>query len=131
MKRVCMLLTIMFFVTGVNTGCQNLGAAKKAFKEYKKEALIDTRTEYEMSRKVLKKFVGSTAVPNIMKVEYDLESAESAEDDQLNLVVLETIHLEHENMNGKMKIKNKHNVMMAENENGDWESVDIEIEKLD
>jgi hypothetical protein len=131
MKRVFMLFTIMFFVTGVNTGCQNLKAAKEAFKEYKKEALIDTRTEYEMSRKVLKKFVGSTAVPNIMKVEFDLESSEPAEDDQLNLVVLETIHLEHENMAGKMKIKKKHYVMMAENKNGAWESVDIEIEELD
>jgi hypothetical protein len=45
--------------------------------------------------------------------------------------VLETVHLEHEDMDGKMKRKNKHHVMMEENEIGTWGSVDIEIEEVD
>jgi hypothetical protein len=131
MKRIIMILLLMVFVAGANTACENLGKTKEAFTAYKKEAKIDTRAEYEMKRKALKFFVGPTAVPHIMKIEYSLESTEPAEDGQLKLVVLETVHLEHEDMDGKTKRKNKHYVMMEEGENGAWGAVDIEIEGLD
>jgi hypothetical protein len=151
MRRISITLLLMVFVAVTSTSCENLGKAKEAFAAYKKEAIIETRAEYEIKRKALKFFVGPTAVPHIMKIEYSLESTEPAEEGQLKLVVLETVHLEHEDMeegqlklvvletvhlehedmDGKMKRKNKHHVMMEENENGTWGSVDIEIEEVD
>jgi hypothetical protein len=131
MKKIIVIVLLCFVVAIGGTACDKFGGAKKAFQAYKKEAKVVTSGEYEVSRKYLMKFVGSTAAPHLMKLDYELESTESAGDGQLKLVVLETMHFEHENMDGKMSKSTKHHVLMEKDENGKWASVDVEIENLD
>jgi hypothetical protein len=131
MRKILLIIILVISAAVVNTSCQKFGGTKEAFKAYKREAQIYTRAEYEQSRKVLKEFVGATAIPHIMSVKYELKSSKAAGDGQLNLEVVETIMLEHENLNGKTKLKNKHFVVMEKDENGAWESADVEIEEMD
>jgi hypothetical protein len=106
MRKILIIILLVIFTVVLNTACDKFGGTKEAFDAYKREAQIYTRAEYEQSRKVLKKFVGATAIPHIMSVKYELKSSKGDGDGQLDLVVLETILLEHENMDGKMKVKN-------------------------
>jgi hypothetical protein len=131
MRKVLFILFLIIILTAGNMACQMFAGTKEAFNAYKKEAKVLTRAEYESKRKALKFFLGPTSVPHIMQIDYKLESGEPAGKDQIKLEVLETIHLEHEDMDGKMRRKSKHYVLMQKTGNNRWQSVDVEVEDLD
>ncbi len=126
MKTVLKLCLLAALFIGVYLFLDRLSSAKPLH-EYKKYAYEETWNTYQADQDRF----GVLSFPSIMDIRYKLDSSELVGEGQLRLVVTEVVEFEYGAPPDDRRLRiSRHNALMQETEDGNWEVVTAEKELM-